>query len=48
MTREEQIRALQESDPSSYGYTDSDRAFLREHGVSEAEARALETMLGDR
>ncbi len=42
MSRDEQIRALMRDDPSSYGYTDTDRAFLREHGVTEAQARALE------
>jgi hypothetical protein len=45
MTRDEQIRTLKREDPSSYGYTDSDRKFLREHGVSEAEARAIEETL---
>jgi hypothetical protein len=42
MTRQEQISALMKADPGSYGYTDADRQFLREHGVSEAEARAAE------
>ena len=28
-----------------YGYNDADKAFLAEHGVSEAEARAMETIL---
>lgn len=32
-------------DPSSYGFNDDDRAFLSEHGVSESEARAMETIL---
>lgn len=45
MTRDEQIRALMKEDPSSYGYTDADREFLREQGVSEAEARAIEDTL---
>lgn len=40
-----QERALYAEDPSSAGYTDSDRDFLKEHGVSEQEARALETVL---
>jgi hypothetical protein len=40
-----QERALYAEDPSSAGYTDSDRDFLNEHGVSEQEARALETVL---
>lgn len=42
MTRDEQIKALMREDPSSYGYTDADREFLREHGVTEAQARAIE------
>ncbi|MBB3032667.1 hypothetical protein [Alteriqipengyuania lutimaris] len=33
------------SDPNSYGFNEDDRAFLEEHGVSEAEARAMETIL---
>jgi len=32
-------------DPSSYGFNDEDRAFLEERGVSESEARAIETIL---
>jgi hypothetical protein len=31
-----------ERDPSSMGFSDEDRAFLKEHGVSEKEARAIE------
>ena len=38
-------KQLYERDPSSMGYTESDREFLREHGVSESEARAAETVL---
>ena len=38
-------RRLYAEDPSSAGYTDADRDFLREHGVSEQEARAAETVL---
>jgi hypothetical protein len=38
-------RAIYSSDPSSMGYTDSDRDFLRQHGVSESEARAAESVL---
>ena len=38
-------RQLYEADPSSRGYTDADRDFLKEHGVSEDEARAAETVL---
>jgi hypothetical protein len=38
-------KQLYESDPSSLGYTDSDRQFLKDHGVSESEARAAETVL---
>lgn len=45
LSRDQQIEALKELDPSSYGYTDADRAFLKKHGVSEAEARAAETIL---
>lgn len=33
------------SDPESYGFNESDRAFLEEHGVSESEGRAMETIL---
>ena len=40
--REKQIY---ERDPSSMGYTESDREFLREHGMTESEARAAETVL---
>ena len=32
-------------DPESYGFNSEDRAFLEQHGVSEAEARAMETVL---
>ena len=31
-------------DRSSHGFSDEDRDFLREHGVSESEARAVETV----
>ena len=40
-------RTIYSRDPSSMGYTDADRDFLREHGVSEAEARAAESVLRD-
>ena len=33
------------SDPNSYGFNENDRVFLEEHGVSESEARAMETIL---
>lgn len=33
-----------ERDRSSQGFSDSDRDFLEEHGVSEDEARAIETI----
>jgi hypothetical protein len=45
LSREEHIEALNKYDPSSHGYTDADRRFLKRHGVSEAEARAAETIL---
>jgi hypothetical protein len=45
MTRGEQVKALRDADPSSYGYTDADRDFLREHGMTEVEARAAEDVL---
>jgi hypothetical protein len=32
-------------DPSGQGFSEEDRAFLEEHGVSESEARAAETIL---
>jgi hypothetical protein len=35
---------LYNRDRSSMGFTDADRDFLREHGVSEEEARAAETI----
>ena len=38
-------KQLYERDPTSRGYTDADRDFLKEHGVSEDEARAAETIL---
>ena len=44
---DERERALYEADPSSMGYTEEDRAFLRENGVSEAEARAVESAIGN-
>lgn len=31
-------------DPSSQGFSDADRDFLREHGLTEEEARAAETV----
>ena len=34
-----------QADPNSYGFNEDDRAFLKEHGVSESEARAAETVL---
>jgi hypothetical protein len=42
---DDQERALYAQDPSSAGYTDSDRDFLKETGVSEQEMRAMETIL---
>jgi hypothetical protein len=33
------------ADPSSAGFSEADRRFLREQGVSEQEARAMETIL---
>lgn len=33
------------NDPSSKGFNEEDRAFLKEHGVSETEARAAEEVL---
>jgi hypothetical protein len=42
--REKQIS---ERDPTSRGYTDADRDFLREQGMSEDEMRAAETVLHD-
>jgi hypothetical protein len=47
MTRDQQIRELQASDPSSQGYTTSDREFLAEHGVSPEQARATEQVMRD-
>ena len=38
-------KQLYERDPSSMGYTEADRDFLQEHGVTESEARAAETIL---
>ena len=38
-------RELYASDPSSMGYTEEDRESLKEHGVSETEARAAETVM---
>lgn len=31
-------------DPSSHGFSADDRAFLQEHGVTESQARAIETI----
>lgn len=38
-------RAQWANDRNSYGFNEDDRAFLEEHGVTESEARALETIL---
>jgi hypothetical protein len=40
-------KALYDADPSSMGYTKEDREFLREHGMSEEEARAAESVMGN-
>jgi hypothetical protein len=44
---DEREKHLYERDPTSMGYTEADRQFLQEHGVSESEARAAETVLHD-
>jgi hypothetical protein len=44
---DEREKALYDADPSSMGYTEEDRAFLQEHGVSEVEARAMESVMGN-
>lgn len=44
MRLNEAQRKNYQSDPSSMGYSDADRDFLREQGVSEAEARAAESV----
>ena len=38
-------REARVSDADSYGWSQSDREFLEENGVSESEARAMETIL---
>lgn len=43
MSDEEKARYI--SDPGSAGFNDSDRQFLKEHGMTEQEARAAETVL---
>ena len=40
-----QERAEWASDAESYGFNEEDQAFLKQHGLSEAEARAAETIL---
>lgn len=40
-----QERAQWRADPNSYGWNEGDRQFFEEHGVSEAEARAMETVV---
>jgi hypothetical protein len=44
---DEREKQLYERDPTSMGYTDADRQFLQDHGVTEGEARAAETVLHD-
>jgi len=34
-----------QQDPESFGFSDEDRAFASEHGLSESELRAAETIL---
>ena len=41
----DRAKQVYENDPSSMGYTGSDRQFLKEHGMTESEARATETVL---
>jgi hypothetical protein len=38
-------KQLYERDPSSRGYTDADMDFIRDHGMTEDEMRAAETVL---
>ncbi len=40
-----QERKQWRSDPESYGWNEGDRQFFEEHGVSESEARAMETIM---
>lgn len=44
---DERERAYYDEAPSSYGYSEEDREFMKEHGVTESEMRAAETLIGN-